>query len=144
MDRSKLSTTRSYLEVEDSLVSYGGHRRRTTAMMKMPANGIFYVASAHYDRDLDTDEDDEEDDDTTFQETPNNVAVSCLFAVDWERKKLLLADAEFDLEPHDDRPWLDVDAWLITGDGCDSLLLCRFHEDGIGSEKGVCFLTEAH
>jgi hypothetical protein len=141
VDRTKLSSKAEYAEIEDSLTSFGGSNRRTDSSDCDPQNGRYYVATAHYDPDLTDD-----DEDNTQEELSNNVEVSVLFAVDWERMKLLLADAEFELEPAEPL-WLNVETWRITGDGFDSLSLCRHikesHHYPFVTKAGACFLTEA-
>jgi hypothetical protein len=141
LDRTKLSTAAIYAQLVDSLTQYGGTNNATTHNFEVPADGIFRVSREHYDPAATPDDDILYSGDSDDQR--NNVQVNLAFAVDWQRLKLLLADAEYDLAESGPR-WTDTDTWIVMGDGFqESLCLCRFTDKHFPKvEVGVCFLAE--
>jgi hypothetical protein len=141
LDRAKLSTAATYAQLVDSLTQYGGTNNATTHNFEVPADGIFRVSREHYDPEATPDENHLYSGDGGDQ--TNNVHVDVAFTVDWQRLKLVLADAEYDLEPAEPR-WTDTETWVVIGDGFEeALCLCRFTEKHYPKEEvGVCFLAE--
>lgn len=107
IDRTKLSHLATYEQMADSLTQYGGTNSVTSD--DMPADGIFRVSRGHYDPEAETDE----DTDYSGNGQMNNVRVFLAFAVDFEGRKLLLADAEFELTEVDESPWPDATLWVL-------------------------------
>jgi hypothetical protein len=141
LDHTKLSTAADYAALVDSLTQYGGTNNATTHNYQVPADGIFRVSREHYDPEAQADENILYTGDGADQ--MNNVRVELAFVVDWHRLKLLLADAEYDLEEAEQR-WTDTQTWVVMSDGFnEALCLCRFTDKHYPKEEvGVCFLAE--